>query len=464
MRWVRPAPATLRPADNSSIGCADRAVPPMRWRCRIVFAPHCGLSAALLPCHMKKDDVVEVLSGKVIAGHRGACHVALDNCSTASRTETSELRGPSKDQEWNSQDDLSRDVYSILGVPVDAIEFPEVLRRIMGAAAGTAPFLISTVNVNFLVTSQSDLQFERSLLMSELCVADGAPIVWLARLMGAPLKSRVAGSDIFKALKVANRSTRPLNVFFFGGADGVAARASISLNAQPCGLRCSGWVNPGFGSVEEISQNELINQINSSGADFLVAALGAKKGQHWLLRNHYRLRIPIRAHFGAALNFEAATIRRAPGILQKYGFEWLWRIVEEPHLWRRYWHDGCVLIRLMFTRILPIAIMAQRVRLSARCQDLAINETLDDDIVTLRLSGLATKQYVAKAASAFRAAVTGNKNLVIDLTEAQFIDCRFFGLLLMLRKQLEFSAGSLKFSGISPRLARLFRLNRIECL
>ena len=181
------------------------------------------------------------------------------------------------------------------------------------------------------------------------------PIIWIAWLAGIPIKSRIAGSDLFDALKAEHSSAHPLKIFLFGGAEGVAAAASRALNSQPRGLHCVGSLYPGFCSVDEMSWDEIIDNINSSGADFLVASLGAQKGQLWLQRNHHRLSIPLRAHLGASINFQAGTIRRAPSIMRKLGLEWLWRIKEEPYLWRRYWNDGCVLFLLLFTRVLPLA-------------------------------------------------------------------------------------------------------------
>src|SRR5262245_22030193 len=111
-------------------------------------------------------------------------------------------------------DDLSREVYCILGKPIDAIKMDEVLRRIKLAAAGPTPFLISTANLNFLVQSQVDKAFGESLMLSDLCTADGMPIVWIAWLTGIPIKNRIAGSDIFDALKAEHSTTHPLKVFF----------------------------------------------------------------------------------------------------------------------------------------------------------------------------------------------------------------------------------------------------------
>ena len=272
-------------------------------------------------------------------------------------------------------DDLSRDAYCFLGLPLDAIEMRGVLRRIRAAADCKTPFLVSTINVNFVATAQVNVEFWRSILISDLCPVDGMPIVWLARALGVPIKGRVAGSDIFEALKKERETLRPLKVFLFGGDEGVATTAAAVLNEKPSGLCCVGAVYPGFGNIEEMSRPELIDQINASQADLIVVALGAAKGQTWLLQNHDRLRVPVRIHLGAVINFTAGKIQRAPVIWRKLGLEWLWRIKEEPSLWRRYAHDGGVLLRLFVTRVLPLALAAQWQRLRAlKPQELQINE------------------------------------------------------------------------------------------
>jgi N-acetylglucosaminyldiphosphoundecaprenol N-acetyl-beta-D-mannosaminyltransferase len=360
-------------------------------------------------------------------------------------------------------DDLSREVYCILGMPVDAIGMQAALRRIQLAAATRTSFLISTPNLNFLVNSQSDGQFRESLIQSDLCTADGVAITWIAWLVGIPIKYRIAGSDIFDALKVEHDISHPLKIFLFGGAEGVAAAASRALNGRPCGLSCIGWLYPGFCSAEEMSRDSIIDEINSSGADFLVASLGAQKGQLWLQRNHRHLSIPVRAHLGASLNFQAGTIRRAPSLMRKLGLEWLWRIKEEPYLWRRYWNDGTVLLRLLFTHILPFAFWTSWLRLRHGCsEDLVISRAHSDEILTLSLYGSANTQQVDKAISVFREAIATNKRIALDFSNTRTIDARFLGLLLMLRKTLQNAGSDPVFVGLSLELKRIFRLNGLD--
>ena len=219
-------------------------------------------------------------------------------------------------------------------MPLDALDLPAVLRRIDSAVDARAPFLLSTPNVNFLMMSRSDEEFRESLLMSDFCPVDGMPLVWIARLLGIPIRERVSGSDIFDALRSREAHDRRLSVFLFGGAEGVAENLQHTLNVEEGGLACVGALNPGFGSISEMSSDSILESINSSEAALLAVFLSAKKAQGWLLRNHDRLEVPFRAQFGATINWQAGSVKRAPKWVQRLGFEWLWRVKEEPYLWR----------------------------------------------------------------------------------------------------------------------------------
>ena len=363
------------------------------------------------------------------------------------------------------QSDLTRSVYCVLGMPIDAVNLATVVRRIEAAAASRAIFLISTPNLNFLVSSLSDLEFRESLLDSDLCSPDGAPIVWIARLLGLPIKERVTGSDLLDQLQAPGARTRRLTVFLFGGAKGVAATAARKLNAEPGGLNCVGTMDPGFCEVSEMSQDHIIDTVNSSGADFLSVSLGAKKGQLWLYRNHNRLTIPIRAHLGAAINFQAGIIKRAPPMIRAWGLEWLWRIKEENYLWKRYWDDGLVLLRLLLTRVLPLAVICRwRQFTTHQRQDLLINKSDNYQSIVISMCGNASERHIAKAIVCFQEALTAKQDIIIDLSKTLLIDARFLGLLLMLRKELKSRGAKLIFNGVSRGIERIFRLNELEFL
>jgi N-acetylglucosaminyldiphosphoundecaprenol N-acetyl-beta-D-mannosaminyltransferase len=362
-----------------------------------------------------------------------------------------------------SQSNLMRSVYCILGMPIDAANMATVVRSVDQASNNRTPLLLSTPNLNFLVGSLSDPEFRESLLDSDLCPPDGAPIVWIARLLGLPVKERVAGSDLLDELRGRHPEMGRLTVFLFGGAKGIAEAAARKLNAQSFGLSCVGAMDPGFCDVDQMSKDNIIDALNFSGADFLILALGAKKGQLWLQRNHHRLTIPIKAHLGAAMNFQAGSVSRAPLLLRSWGLEWLWRIKEERYLWRRYRDDALVLLRLLFTRVLPLAIISRWCR--SRCRgSLLIGKTQAGQSISISLGGVASEDQIVPAISCFEEALTYRKNIVLDLDGLQFIDARFLGLLLMLRKELKIRKAQLSFTGVSSSISRIFRLNELEFL
>jgi N-acetylglucosaminyldiphosphoundecaprenol N-acetyl-beta-D-mannosaminyltransferase len=361
-----------------------------------------------------------------------------------------------------ARDDLSRRVYGILGIPLDVVEVAQLLERIDLAVFDQTPFLLSTPNVNFLMMGRTDREFRESLLLSDLCPADGMPLVWLARLLGAPIRHRLSGTDIFDALRVRESRGDKLKVFLFGGGGEVADSVGRSINSHSTGgLVCVGALNPGFGSVSELSSSATLNEINSANADLLTVFLSARKAQNWLLQNHNRIKAPFRAQFGAAVNVQAGIVKRAPRFLQRTGFEWLWRIKEEPYLWRRYFEDGCGLLYICATQVMPLSIgRIQRSCFSRDQEGLAATSTaVAGENVTIKFVGAATERHIDAATKCFRDALANSNTVAIDVSQLTTIDPRFFGLILMLRKQLVQRGGRLLFSGVTRRARRLFGLN-----
>jgi N-acetylglucosaminyldiphosphoundecaprenol N-acetyl-beta-D-mannosaminyltransferase len=387
----------------------------------------------------------------MVVSERGLQRHDWRNGQTLSRS-----LSPSIDQ----TDDLSRNVFGVLGMPLDAVDFQTLLSLIDGAVKLRRPFLLSTPNVNFLMMSRVNDDFRESLLMSDLCPVDGMPMVWIARLLGIPIGHRLSGSDIFDALRSRDLAQK-LKVFMFGGSEGIVDSVSKSINAEQGGLTCVGTLNPGFGSVAEMSTDAIFQSINASNADLLTLFLSAGKAQAWLLRNHARVEIPFRAQFGATINLQAGRIRRAPLWVQRMGLEWLWRIKEEPYLWRRYWVDGRGLLTLVVTCVLPLSVgqIFRRLAGVGKNDILTIDQSEGPETLGIRLSGAAVIRHIDAATACFRQALEIRKPIVIDLSQVSTIDQRFFGLLLMLRKQLLARGDRLTFSGVKRRSRKLFRMN-----
>ena len=214
--------------------------------------------------------------------------------------------------------DFDRNTWCLLGLPFDAINMQEAVESVWQSAADKTPYFISTPNLNFLITSESDPDFRRSVINSELSIADGMPLIWVARLLGIPLPGRVTGSGLIEMLRKKGKYTdKVINVFFFGGEAGIAERACLAIYKEQGGLVCAGFYSPGFGSVEDMSDPAIIDTINESNADFVIVSLGAKKGQAWIEQNRDKLFAPVVSHLGAVVNFVAGNVQRAPVWMQK---------------------------------------------------------------------------------------------------------------------------------------------------
>jgi N-acetylglucosaminyldiphosphoundecaprenol N-acetyl-beta-D-mannosaminyltransferase len=273
----------------------------------------------------------------------------------------------------------------------------------------------------------------------------------------------VPGSNLFEAL---HASTEPLGVYFFGGPEGVAEAACQSL-AHSQSLHCAGFTSPGFGTVEKLSQQAILEPINDSGADFLVLALGAKKGQAWMLRNLSAIKIPVVAHLGAVINFTAGSVRRAPAWMQRAGLEWLWRIREEPQLWRRYLWDGITLIKVALTRIIPYAIWLRLYRRGVRerfAVEITHNPDRKADGVSLCLMGACCYDQRPGFVMATQAAVVGTGDIYVDMGRVTFLDPAGLGLILQLEGIALRRSSVLRITDLAPQLHPVLRWNAMTHL
>jgi N-acetylglucosaminyldiphosphoundecaprenol N-acetyl-beta-D-mannosaminyltransferase len=257
-----------------------------------------------------------------------------------------------------------------------------------------------------------------------------------------------------------------LSVFFFGG-EGEASRLGCeNLNESNQGITCAGYLNPGFGPIEAISSPEVIKQINQSRADFLIAALGAKKGQFWIDLNRSTLNTPAISHLGAVINFSAGSVRRAPRWMQRSGLEWIWRIAQEPNLWRRYWSDGMIFLRLLLTKVLPYALWNK----INRKEYLGDQEPVEVKVETgpessiISISGNCFHNTIEPLRAVFVEQAGDSKSVVVDLSAVPMIDGAFLGLCLMLCKQVNRGGGKLLFSGLNSKVTQIFRWNCAEFL
>ena len=330
------------------------------------------------------------------------------------------------------------------------------LARIRNAVARREQCFLSTPNLTFLVACQSDEAFRNSVIDSDLSIADGAPLLWIARLLRIPIPERVPGAGVFERLRDGSQS--PIRVYFFGGDQGVAEAACRQTNSCGTGLVCVGHEFPGFGSIDSMSSDETIARINDSGADFVIVSLGARKGQAWIVRNKDKLHAPVISHLGAVIKFSAGTVRRAPSWMQRFGLEWVWRIKEEPELWRRYFSDGLVFLQLLVTRVVPYFLLSYcRVPRAPKFAPAALEYLVHEDTVAIRLKGAWTLDNLKGLRDCFADERLAEKNIRLEMAHVTDVDAAFLGLLMLMYGDRRRRGRRLVVSGSNGFVRRLFR-------
>ncbi|SFV17039.1 WecB/TagA/CpsF family glycosyltransferase [Pseudoduganella namucuonensis] len=360
--------------------------------------------------------------------------------------------------------DFRRKVYCVLGLPIDALSLEDACAALQSSTRRATRCFLSTPNLNFLMWSHVDRGFRNSVIVSDLCVADGMPLVWISVLMAIPINERIAGSTLFE--KIRQDSSNPTSVYIFGGADGAASKAADAINDNPkSAMRCVGHYAPGFGNIAEMSQPHIIEAINNCSPDFLVVALGARKGQEWIMRNLHSLSAPIVSHLGAVVNITAAAISRAPHWMQRSGLEWVWRIKEEPLLWRRYLSDGCGFLGLLVTRVLP-AIFYQR------CHRISEERLLQSEIFLVRgqescritLIGPWDARNSMPVRQTLMDATRTKGDIVVNLRSVEYVDSAIIGIFLLLYGHQSKIGHKVRFENAGRKLTRIFKAHCADYL
>ena len=352
--------------------------------------------------------------------------------------------------------DFGRKLCLVLGLPFDVIDLDTAVARIRAAVASRTRLFISTPNTNFVVAAMRDPAFRDSVFHSDLSLMDGTPLVWVARSMGIAIPQRVSGSDIFEALRLSG--SPPISVYFFGGQPGSAPAASAKINAAHGPMRCVGFDEAGFGSVEQMSDQATIERINASGADFLVVSLGAAKGQAWIEHNLSRIEVPVVSHLGAVVNFVAGSVNRAPVWIRGVGLEWLWRVKEEPHLWRRYFYDGVKFVSLLTTRIAPLVF--RRVLQARGASRAQWTHQVSSSSCGVTLSLFSSRQGTLNRPCASLASV--NQPLAVNLKHVADLDNSCVATLMQLSSHRDRCGLPIEFRGASSSIRNSFRLTCTE--
>jgi N-acetylglucosaminyldiphosphoundecaprenol N-acetyl-beta-D-mannosaminyltransferase len=244
--------------------------------------------------------------------------------------------GPPVPTEAMTTPGRKRERFGVLGVWIDAVDPGGAQAAIEGWIGSGEGGYVCVANVHSVMEARRDPALQTVFNAARLAVPDGMPLVWVGRLRGHRGVRRVYGPDL--TLQLCERAAqRGHRCFFYGGAPGVAEQLAEALGRRFPGLRVAGTEAPAFRPPTPEEDEEAVRRINAAAPDLIFVGLGCPKQERWMAAHRDRLRAAVLVGVGAAFDFHTGRVPQAPRWMMRAGFEWLFRLGQEPRrLWRRY--------------------------------------------------------------------------------------------------------------------------------
>jgi N-acetylglucosaminyldiphosphoundecaprenol N-acetyl-beta-D-mannosaminyltransferase len=235
---------------------------------------------------------------------------------------------------------------NIFGLSVDSRSASEVADEICERTAAGLKSMVVTPNVDHFLRWQRDNHFRKLYNEADFCLADGMPIVWLAKLLATPNCNRITGVD-FTLEILARGEELNLPVAIIGGTDSVLELAKANLILKYPKIDVFLMESP---STDDLNDSEYLLKLSSKlsvhSYKIVLLCLGSPK-QEQLYLDLTKIKKQRGAYLcvGATVDFLAGAKKRAPKILQALGLEWAFRFLQEPkRLFRRYFLNNSQIV------------------------------------------------------------------------------------------------------------------------
>jgi N-acetylglucosaminyldiphosphoundecaprenol N-acetyl-beta-D-mannosaminyltransferase len=229
----------------------------------------------------------------------------------------------------------SRQGAVVLGAFIDAISWERALQTIQWWAIHRQSRYVCACNVHMVMSMRKSRLIDRTVNGADMVLPDGMPVAWMLQRLGYAKQQKISGADLmwqYCALAEAS-GTR---VFFYGSTRQTLERLQARLRAAFPDLRIAGMEAPPFRDQSRDEDADAVARINASDAGVVFIGLGCPKQELWMGDHRGKVNA-VMIGVGAAFDFVAGTVKRAPEWMQRCGLEWAYRLAAEPQrLWRRY--------------------------------------------------------------------------------------------------------------------------------
>lgn len=222
----------------------------------------------------------------------------------------------------------------VLGVDVAVTDMEKSIKFLTDNLSENRGQYVCVSNSHTVVTAYDDSSYMDVQNGSIMVLPDGKPLSIIQKRKGFLDAEKVSGPDIM-ALFMGEKYNQYRH-FFYGGTPEALEALRKHLTESNSKIQIAGMYSPPFRPLTEAEDADVIKQINDSKPDFIWVGLGAPKQEFWMA-NHKDKVSGIMLGVGAAFDFHAGTIKRAPKWMQRCGLEWFFRLTQDPkRLFKRY--------------------------------------------------------------------------------------------------------------------------------
>lgn len=237
---------------------------------------------------------------------------------------------------------MSMGTVNILGINVNKDNMNLAFEKVKQYFDEPGAKAIYTPNPEILMAAYKNEEFNEVLNNADMVIPDGIGVVYASRILKNPVAERVAGYDL--TCKILNYAAeKGIKVFIYGGKPGVAETAANNLRKK--GVNVSGVMH-GYQQDESL----VIDEINKSGAEFVMVCIGAPKQEFFISKNKDKTNAKVFIGAGGSVDVIAGTVKRAPDIFIKLNLEWFYRLIKQPSRIGRMIQLPIFILKVMFSK------------------------------------------------------------------------------------------------------------------
>ena len=218
------------------------------------------------------------------------------------------------------------------GIHIDNVSMDYAVAKVRSLIdSGSRANLVATVNALALMQARRDMRYKSVLQRSAMTLADGSGLVWALRFLGVAVQERVTGID-FMARVTRLAAAEGWPVYLLGGTDDIVRGASERLREKYPDLVLAGCHNGFFDPSESPA---IARGIRNAGAKILFVGMGLPRQEIWIDEFSEELGPIVAVGVGGSFDVVSGNLSRAPESWQRFGMEWLYRLLQEPWRWKR---------------------------------------------------------------------------------------------------------------------------------